>query len=61
MKSWDLSELSVLIIDDHRFSLSVMREVLRVFNIREVRVADNAKDAISMSKEYKPDVIFLRL
>lgn len=58
MKSWDLSELSVLIIDDHRFSLSVMREVLRVFNIREVRVADNAEHAISMSKEFKPDVIF---
>lgn len=58
MKAFDLSSLKILIIDDHKFSLSLMREILRTFHCREVHVADDVDAAMKMSDVMTPDIIF---
>lgn len=58
MKAFDLSSLKVMVIDDQRFSLSLMREILRIFNCRGVYVADDVQAAIKMSDTVNPDIIF---
>lgn len=58
MKAFDLSSLKIMVIDDHKFSLSLMREVLRIFNCREIYVADDVKAAMKMSDTVSPDIIF---
>lgn len=58
MKAFDLSSLKVMVIDDHKFSLSLMREILRTFNCREVHVADDVQAAMKMSDTVNPDIIF---
>ena len=58
MKAFDLSSLKILIIDDHKFSLSLMREILRTFNCREVHVAEDVNSAMKVSDVMTPDIIF---
>ncbi len=58
MKSYDLSHLSVLAVDDHKFALSFLREILRALGIRDVHIAGDADTAIQMSAEFQPDIIF---
>ena len=58
MKAYDLSSLDMLIIDYHKFSLSMMREVLRLLRVRNVVVAEDAQNAIKLAASIKPDLIF---
>ena len=58
MKAFDLSSLKVMVIDDHKFSLSLMREILRIFNCRSVYVADDVQAALKMGDTVNPDIIF---
>ena len=46
MKAYDLSSIDVLLLDDHKFTLSYMREILRILGVREIRVAENVDSAI---------------
>lgn len=58
MKAYDLSSIDVLLVDDHKFTLSYMREILRILGVREIRVAEDVDSAIKMSGNFKPDIIF---
>ena len=35
MKAYDLSSIDVLLVDDHKFTLSYMCEILRILGVRE--------------------------
>ena len=48
----------MLIIDYHKFSLSMMREVLRLLRVRNVVVAEDAQNAIKLATSIKPVLIF---
>ena len=46
MKAYDLSSIDVLLVDDHKFTLSYIREILSILCVREIRVAENVDSAI---------------
>ena len=58
-ENYDISDLNVLIIDDNRYTLSMLREMLRWLNVRNVNFAKNGKEALSIKVE--TDLIFCDL
>ncbi len=58
MKAYDLSSINVLIIDDHKFSLSLVHAVLRSLRVHEIVVAEDPKKALKLSNSVSPDLIF---
>ena len=56
---YDISNINVLIIDDNRYTLSMLREMLRWLNVRNVNFAKNGKEALSIKVE--TDLIFCDL
>ena len=56
---YDISNINVLIIDDNRYTLSMIREMLRWLNVRNVNFAKNGKEALSIKVE--TDLIFCDL
>ena len=56
---YDISDINVLIIDDNRYTLSMIREMLRWLNVRNVNFAKNGKEALSIKVE--TDLIFCDL
>ena len=51
------SATSILIVDDTKFSSAVVRKALQLDGFTDIRVADNALDALSMLKERNADVL----
>ncbi len=49
----------VLIVDDSRFALKILRDILTKENYSVVAEARNGNEAIEMAKEHKPDYVFL--
>ena len=56
---YDISDINVLIIDDNRYTLSMLREMLRWLNVRNVNFAKNGKEALSIKVE--TDLVFCDL
>ena len=56
---YDISDINVLIIDDNRYTLSMLREMLRWLNVRNVNFARNGKEALSIKVE--TDLVFCDL
>ncbi|MEJ2042623.1 MAG: response regulator [Reinekea sp.] len=48
---------SILIVDDTKFSSAIVRKILSRDGFTDVRVADNAIDALSMMKERNADIL----
>ncbi|MDX1341143.1 MAG: response regulator [Reinekea sp.] len=51
------SPTSIMIVDDTKFSSAVVRKALQLDGFTDIRVADNAIDALSMLKERNADVL----
>ncbi len=62
-----MSEIKILIIDDHKTMRSIIRTLLQQFNIRKVQEAENGEDALNYfstlagAPEQHPDVIICDL
>lgn len=48
---------SIVIVDDTKFSSAVVRKALQLDGFSDIRVADNAIDALSMIKERNTDIL----
>lgn len=48
---------SIMIVDDTKFSSAVVKKALQLDGFSDIRVADNAIDALSMMKERNADVL----
>lgn len=48
---------SIMIVDDTKFSSAVVRKALQLDGFKDIRVADNAIDALSMIKERNTDIL----
>jgi diguanylate cyclase (GGDEF)-like protein len=48
---------SILIVDDTKFSSAVVRKALQLDGFTDIRVANNAIDALSMMKERNADIL----
>ncbi|MGB0671453.1 MAG: response regulator [Rhodospirillales bacterium] len=57
LRSYDLSQLRVLIIDDNKHMQLMIKEILRSFNIRMLQTADDGADALKLLKTYSTDLI----
>ena len=51
---------NILVVDDDESSSALMREILSKANI-DVLTADNGNEALTIAKEYQPDVILMDL
>lgn len=59
MKSYNLSRLSVLVVEDNAFMLKVVKDILRAFGIRDIKTADDGAGALRELKVSSPDFIIL--
>lgn len=57
MSSYDLTKISVLIVDDNKHMQHLLREVLRVLGIRDVHTADDGAAALKDLKAFTADVV----
>lgn len=57
----DITELRVLVVDDNRHFRSIMRTVLRSFDVREVYDVADAVEAFALLKEKDIDLAFVDL
>src|ERR1700733_8652343 len=53
----DLSQLSVLVVDDNKFIRRIVREILRGFNVGFILEAEDGADALEKLKVSRPDII----
>jgi len=58
MENPNLSDLTVLIVDDQPGMRRVLGHILRELGIREVLEANSGKDGLELCVEEKPDVVF---
>ena len=53
----DLSQLSILVIDDSRFMRKLTCEILHSFGVGKVRAAESSSEALKMLNASAPDII----
>ena len=58
---YDLSRLSIFVVDHNAFMCRVFRTVLHAMRVDTVRVADSAASAMQELKNWTPDLIFVDL
>ena len=58
-KSYDLAELSFLVVDDNTHMLSIIKTLLKGFGIRRIHEATDAADAFEEIRSTHVDVIIL--
>lgn len=56
-KAYDLSRVSMLVIDDNKHMQLMLKEILRAFNIRNIQTADDGADALKILSTYPTDLI----
>lgn len=56
-KAYDLSQLNFLVVDDNKYMLVLLKEILRALNVRTVQTAEDGADALKILKTYAPDII----
>ncbi len=59
LPSYNIENISVLVIDGHEQIRVMIRDVLRKFNIRDVLEANNLEKGYRLAREANPDVIFV--
>lgn len=59
MKSYNLSRLSVMIVEDNAFMLKLIKDILRTFGLREIRTAMDGAEALKELRIFSPDFIIL--
>lgn len=57
MEDYDLQHLNVLLVEDNEHMQSLLKEILRNFRIKNVRVADDGADAIKAMRTFAVDLI----
>ena len=50
--------ITAIVVDDDLKTVSVFSELLKVFGLNVVAQGYDGKDAVSLYKKYKPDIIF---
>lgn len=56
-KAYDLSSLSVLLVEDNKHMQVLLKEILRSLNLGHIETADDGADAIKLFNETQPDLI----
>jgi len=59
MKSYNLQELSVIMLEKHAYMRVLTRDVLRNMGIRDVRETGNPDDVMEIFKDRKADLLLL--
>lgn len=57
MRSYNLSRLSVLVVEDNPFMVKLLKDILRALGIRDIKTAVDGADALRELKVYAPDFI----
>ncbi len=55
----DFTDLSMLIVDDNRFTRTLVKQMCRAFGIRDVMEADDAAQAFGLLKHKSVDLIMI--
>lgn len=55
----DITSSVILLVDDMRYSLDLMQEMLRSAGFYRIIMAQDGEQALELSKEYLPDIIIL--
>ena len=50
---------SILIVDDSKFAIKILKDILTKENLNVVAEAQNGYEAIELAKKFKPDYVFL--
>jgi len=61
MSRCNLEGLSVIVIDDNEHMVEIVSLVLRAFRVRDIRLAVDGVDALSMMRSSKPDIVICDL
>ncbi len=56
-KDYDLSDISVLVVDENKYMQILLKEILRAFSIRSIESADDGADALKVLKSFRADLI----
>lgn len=59
MIDYDVSKLSVLIVDDCEPMRMLMRSVLRAMGVRRFAEAEDGTEALKLFEEFDPDIVFI--
>jgi len=57
LREYDISTLNVLLVEKHAYMRRMFRDILRQYNIREVRDCDKVINALSIFKEGSFDLV----
>lgn len=57
MKSYNLENLNILLVEDNKHMQLLIKEILRSFRIKSVRVADDGADAIKEMRTFAVDLV----
>ncbi len=55
--AYDLSRLNVLVVDDNKYMLILLKEILRALHVRSVQTAVDGADALKILKTFDADLI----
>ncbi len=55
--AYDLSRLNVLVVDDNKYMLILLKEILRALQVRSVKTAGDGADALKLLKTFDADLI----
>lgn len=61
MREYDLSQLRVLVVDDNRHFVAIIRTVLRAFGVRQIFESTDAVQALEMLKQSEVDIALVDL
>lgn len=56
MKAYDLSRLNVLVVEDNQHMASLLKDILRAFQIRNVKVSPDGGEALRELRVFPADV-----
>lgn len=59
MKSYDLTRLSIMVVEDNAFMLKLVKDILRALGVRDIKTASDGADALRELRVYSPDIIIL--
>lgn len=57
LPAYDLSRLNVLVVDDNRHMVSLLRQVLSVLGVRSIATASDGRDALSALRQFDADMV----
>ena len=57
MQNYNLENLNILLVEDNKHMQILIKEILRSFRIKQVRVADDGADAIKEMRTFATDLV----